>query len=170
MKTRLSFWGKAVTALFLVLGVLFSCDTTTNSTGEFSGKWVSTGGDQFIIDKDNLTFTYWYGTGNPDYGPSSMDYTGTIVGAVAGDLSLLKQEWGYITLHITSSGDFGPTVGKYFGIHWKNLTDSSVEEAGAYKSTVPNKNSGSDTLAAAVAEYTVENGYFDRFGTYSPAP
>jgi hypothetical protein len=171
MKIRLSFWGKAVTVAFLVLalGVLFSCDSTTNGDpAEFSGKWTSALGDQFILDKDALTFTYWYGTGEPDYGAASMDYKGTIVGDVANDLSLLKQEWGYITMKITNSGGVGPTVGKYYGIHWKDLTASSVQEAGAYKNGSTN-NSGMTTQQGAKTEYTAENGYFGTFGTYSPA-
>jgi hypothetical protein len=172
MKTRVSFWGKAVTVAFLVLalGVLFGCDPSTNGDpAEFSGKWTSTEGDQFIIDKVAYTFTYWYGTGEPDYGTDSMDYKGAIVGAVATDLSLLKQESGFITIKITQSGEWGPSVGKFFVIHWKELTASSVREAGAYKNSVPNNNGGMDTVEDAENEYTVPNGYFNGFGTYTPA-
>jgi hypothetical protein len=186
MKIRLSFWGKAVTALFLVLalGVFFGCDTTTNGdppqrfgpkvTGaEFSGTWSSTGSygtDSVAIDTaaDPMTFTYWFGT-TPDYsGSYSMDYTGIIEGEIAEDPDLLKCEWGYIIIKITNSGSYAPSVGKYHGIHWENLSASSVREGGAAKDPYTDK--GKDTLAAAVAEYTVENGYFGNHGTYLPAP
>jgi hypothetical protein len=182
MKTHLSFWGKAVTAVFLVLAlsVLFiGCDPTTNGDppqrfgpkiagAELNGTWSSIYEDQFIIDKEALTFTYWYGAGEePDYsGEESYDYAGNIVGEIASDPSLLQCEWGYITIQITNAGENGPTVNKYFVIRWKDLTASSVKEGGAYKAG--GSNGGMDTMAEAEAEYTAENGYFGTFGTYSP--
>jgi hypothetical protein len=132
---------------------------------EFSETWKSTGGDQFIIDTAANTFTYWYGEGSPDYGESSMDYKGDIVGEVSDDVTLLQSEYGYLTIKITQAGAYGPTVGKYFVIHWKELTPGTVAEGGAYKEG--GNNTGMDTITAAVAEYTVDNGYFDMFGSYA---
>jgi hypothetical protein len=96
-----------------------------------------------------------------------MDYKGDIVGEIENDPGLLQCEWGYITLKITNAGSWATaTEGKYFVIHWKNLTASSVQEGGAYKEG--GKNSGMDTVEAAENEYTAENGYFSQPGTYSP--
>ncbi|MDR2144248.1 MAG: hypothetical protein LBP29_07755 [Treponema sp.] len=194
MKARLSFWGKIITTAFLALCVFFAgCDTPTNGNpprrfgpnvagAEFNGSWKSEGSygtDQFKIDTATSpkTFTYWFNSatgpglvGAPDYtGTSSMDYQGNIVGEIESNPGLLKCEWGYITLEITSAGPYGPAVGKYYVIHWKNLTTSSVKEAGAYRNG-SSYNSGMDTPAAAVAEYTAEKGYFGMTGTYSPVP
>jgi hypothetical protein len=148
--------------------VFAGCPTDSenkNEDAEFSGKWVSTGGDQFTIDLQANTFSYWYGSGEPSYGPESMDYKGDIKGPVLSNKNLLKNGSGYLAMQISSAGDWGPTVGKYIVIFWKDLTDKTVVEAGPYKAG--GNNSGMDSVEAALAEYTVENGYFDMTGTYT---
>jgi hypothetical protein len=156
--------------LFAVL-VITGCDTSDGDdlAAELSGTWKSAGGDQFLVDTSSSpkTFTYWYGAGQPDFtGSDSMDYKGEIVGDVAANPNLLRSQWGYIVIKVTNSGGYGPTVGKYFAVHWKNLTAASVEEAGPFKlGSIYNK--GIDTAAAAKTEYTAENGYFGQFGTYT---
>ncbi|MDR1904002.1 MAG: hypothetical protein LBQ88_17165 [Treponema sp.] len=155
-------------ALCLVMGAaLFTgCDLDGDEVrvAELSGNWISAGGDHFIVDTTNNTFSYWFGT-EPSYGDGSMDYKGNIVGEVLADKTLLQSKYGYLTIQITYAGEYGPTVGKYFVIHWKELTPSAVEEAGAYKEG--GNNNGMDSIAEAEAEYTVDNGYFGMFGAYS---
>jgi hypothetical protein len=161
----------------LVMGILgfIGCDTGGDedetvprfgpavSGAEFSGTWGSEAGDSLKIDTSANTFSY--SGADPDWG---MDYAGEIVGDVLADKDLLKAKWGYITFKVTTAGAYGPTVGKYFVIHWKELTPTTVMEAGAYKAD--GQNSGMDTADAAATEYTVENDYFDMFGAYSKQP
>ncbi len=60
-----------------------------------------------------------------------------------------------------SFSESAPDVGKYYAIHYKNLTDTSVELSAAYKE---GGKSSTNTLEEAVLEFTVDNGYF---GWYS---
>lgn len=46
-------------------------------------------------------------------------------------------------------------VGKWYALHYQNLTSSSIEIAGA-----SGTESATDTLAEAIQEFTVANGYF----------
>jgi hypothetical protein len=176
MKSRLSFLGKALVAVFLVLNLGAFVTGCGNPTGgdpqrygpkvagaEFSGKW-ETQYDYFTIDKSTKTFYYY------DGGWGS-DYTGTIVGQVAADLSLLQSSYGYLDLYITANGggNYTPTVGRFYVIHWNKLTSSSVEEGGAGVAG-GNNNSGMASLEAAIAEYTAGNGYFDGIVPYTFVP
>jgi hypothetical protein len=133
------------------------------SGAEFSGTWTSNSGDQFNINTTANTFTYSFGS-TPDYGDMSMDYSGNIVGEVLADKTLLQSKHGYLTIKVTNAGGYGPTVDKFFVVHWKDLTSGSVKEAGAYKQG--GQNTGVDTAEAAAAEYTVEKDYFGMYGVY----
>jgi hypothetical protein len=136
----------------------------TVSGVELNGIWASTLGDSIKIDKDNNTCSYWFGAA-PEYSdPYSMDYAGTIVGEILADKTLLQSKFGYLTIKVTDAGGYGPDVGKFFVIYWKDLSSGSVQEAGAYNAT--GNNSGMTTIAEAVAEYTVANGYFGILGIY----
>lgn len=53
-----------------------------------------------------------------------------------------------------------PDVGKWYAISYKNLTDSSIQLSGAYKS---DGKSSTETLEEAIKEFTIENGYFARY-------
>jgi hypothetical protein len=175
MKSRLSFLGKALIAVFLVLNLgalVTGCSNPSSGdpqrygpkvAGELNGKWIANFGDFFVIDKATKTFVY------DDNYDGSMSFEGTIVGQVADDLTLLQSSYGYIDLQITSSGSYGPVVGNYHVIHWRNLTSSSVEEGAAGKWS-GGDNDGKEVLEDAIAEYTFENGYFDNMGEYTPVP
>jgi hypothetical protein len=153
---------------FLFLGVclvmntlgFFGCksESEDGQVSSLVGSWKSEAGDGLDISET----TFSYKSSDPTWG---MDYSGEIVGAVLADKSLLNAQWGYLTFKVTASGEWGPTVGKYFVIHWKELTPTTVMESGAYKAD--GQNSGMDTAAAAASEYTAENGYFGVFGAYS---
>jgi hypothetical protein len=167
MFTHVSSVGKTrVFSLVLVLGLvmgalsLAGCDPDGDDEGELSGTWISAaGGDQFVIDKSANTFVY--SAGNPSWG---MDYSGTIVGAAATNKGLLSNTTGYLTLKITSSGAYATPVGQYFRIFWKDLTVSTVNEAGAYKL---GGSTGENSISDAETEFTVANGYFDMVGAYT---
>ncbi|GHV77661.1 hypothetical protein AGMMS49942_24820 [Spirochaetia bacterium] len=153
-------------SLVLVLGLLvgalslLGCGDTGSDIGEFSGTWTSTAGDRIVIDKSAKTFVYSFGA-TPSYDAESMDYAGAIVGGA----NALTNVTGYLTLRITNAGGYGPTVGNYIRIFWKELTLTTVQEAGPYKAG--GQNNGVSTGAAAETEYTVGNGYFDLTGAYT---
>lgn len=51
-----------------------------------------------------------------------------------------------------------PDVGKWYAVHYKNLTSESVELAGAYKF---GGKTSTTTLEEAKNEFTLANGYFE---------
>lgn len=51
-------------------------------------------------------------------------------------------------------------VGKYYAVSFKDLTDTSISFAGAYK----DGKMAADTLVEAITEFTINNGYY---GNYS---
>ncbi len=72
---------------------------------------------------------------------------------------------GYLVILISDPGTWGKTADSYYAIHWKNLSGSLVAAASAYKVGGAH-NKGMETLAEALAEYTVENGYYGLHGEY----
>ncbi len=55
----------------------------------------------------------------------------------------------------SSDPNVAPDVGKWYAIAYKDLTSNSISISGAY-----GKKSSTDTLAEAIQEFTIENGYF----------
>jgi hypothetical protein len=165
------FSPKRIFSLVLCFALLFAvgCSNTTSSSDDvpgfgpkvdaatFAGTWTSTGGDGFIVN--TMTFAYE---------PEGYGFSGNIVGAVAADPSLLQSEYGYLTIQITADTGWGKEIGKYYVIHWKDLTSSSVQESSATSTDYTDPiNNGMSTLEEAVTEYTVDNGYFGYYGTYT---
>lgn len=72
---------------------------------------------------------------------------------------------GYIYMQYTKANDgdwtsyseSAPDVGKWYAISYKELTDSSVKLAGAFKA---DGKTSTATIDKAKAEFTIENGYF----------
>lgn len=56
-----------------------------------------------------------------------------------------------------------PDVGKYYAVYYSDLTSSSIKLSAAYPSQSGHDATSTETLEEAIAEFTVENGYF----TYS---
>ena len=89
----------------------------------------------------------------------------------AGDnLKVIKssETSGYIYIKYTKSmnADYSfsstaPDVGKWYALHYKNLTATSIKLSGAWKADGV---SSTDTIDEAIKEFTVANGYF---GAYS---
>jgi hypothetical protein len=82
----------------------------------------------------------------------------------------LKYADNVVVIQVTRTNEWGPTVGKYYGVYINDATPFSFTGAGAYKQD--GKNSGVDTLDAAVSEYTDNNGYFGikaGYGLYAEA-
>ncbi|MBQ0050865.1 MAG: hypothetical protein KBT11_02240 [Treponema sp.] len=79
-------------------------------------------------------------------------------------VSKLSDTEGYIYVKYTRSmnadwsySESAPDVGKWYAIHYEDLTDSSIKISGAYKAT---GKTSTGTLAEAIQEFTVANGYF----------
>lgn len=53
-----------------------------------------------------------------------------------------------------------PDVGKWYAISYKSLTASSIQISGAYKD---GGETSTETLEEAMAEFTIENGYFSTY-------
>ena len=77
----------------------------------------------------------------------------------------LSETEGYIYVKYTRSmnadysySETAPDVGKWYAIHYEDLTASTIKIAGAYKAT---GKKSAETLAEAIQEFTVANGYFD---------
>jgi hypothetical protein len=160
-KMKAAAFSRLLPALALAVVVWFSlagCDIGSDPA-EFSGRWDSSDGDAYVIDAKAKTIDYL------DLNGYGMEWSGTIVGDVANDATLLRLSNGYIIAQVTSAGSWGPPVGKFVAVHWKDLTSSSVQAANAYKA---GGSTGESSAAAAKAEFTVENGYFTMYGTYTP--
>lgn len=67
--------------------------------------------------------------------------------------------WNYV-----SDPEQAPDVGKWYAIHFKDLTDTSVQMAGAWKTGGATSKA---TLEEAISEFTVANGYFAGYSTFA---
>ena len=145
-------------ALAACLVLLSGCDLATSSTDvSLSGYWKSTYGDGFELSgntNDGFLYTQY------DNASRDISFAGTVVNNPDFDAST-----GYIILWITNGGTGTKTEGYYYAGHWKNLSGSVVASAGAYNGTSA-LNDGMPTIAGAIAEYTVANGYYGYYGEY----
>lgn len=161
--------GRAVSAFMVLLGAAFvfgtlSCKQATDSETEttvqtitgsesFIGTWTSSYNDSYAITSSSVTY---YDGG---YG---YDWVGTPVGKYE-----ISSTSGYIYVEYTSvcSGMDSSLDGTYIAVSYKNLSAStSAQMATAYKSGGAGSES---TLSAAVTEFTIDNGYYSSYGSYS---
>ena len=84
----------------------------------------------------------------------------------------INETSGYIYIKYTkamnadySYSETAPDVGKWYAISYKNLTDSYIELAGAYKKA--DGKTSMATIDEAKAEFTIENGYFTFYSELS---
>ena len=144
---------KRFSFLFVVLiligaGMFAGCDHSSgNGDASLIGTWKSVYDEVFIITKTEFTSKFG----------ETVFYSGTIKN--------IRDEGsgaGYITIQYTECPPAG--LGKYYVIHYKNLTSSSMELAGAGKVSDPDFDNfapGGKTLQKDAEElYTVQNGYF----------
>jgi len=144
----------AVFALFLSVGLLFvSCSNPTGGDDDppvLQGIWGGENyGELFIISNT----TYY----NPMLGWG--DLAGTIVNHREDGSGA-----GYITIEYTKNDLTPGSVGNFYVVHYKNLTSSTLEIAGAADGA------GKPTQTEAEEEYTLEKGAFGFMGgdpTYS---
>jgi len=147
-----------VAALAACLVLLSGCELATSSAdGALTGYWKSTSGDGFELSGNTLEgFRYV----QYDDADRNVSFAGIVANRPNFDASN-----GYIIVLVTEPGSWGKTAGSYYAIHWKNLSGSLVAAASAYKVGGAH-NKGMETLAEALAEYTVENGYYGLHGEY----
>jgi hypothetical protein len=99
------------------------------------------GDDWYTIEIQDGNIAYYY-AGNQSFAGRGISYNNNVV-----------------IIEVSETSEYGPTIGKYYGVYMGNLTSFSFTGANAYK-TDSNYNSGLDTLEAAIAEYTDANDYF----------
>jgi len=147
-----------VAALAACLVLLSGCELATSSAdGALTGYWKSTFGDGFDLSGNTLEgFRYV----QYDDADRNVSFAGIVANRPNFDAST-----GYIIVLVTEPGSWGKTAGSYYAIHWKNLSGSLVAAASAYKVGGAHNN-GMETLAEALAEYTVKNGYYGYYGEY----
>ncbi len=180
MKNSKFFKAKLILALAFVASLFFtgcqqpSDDSQTSDQGtsgeqqtteipSINGTWVSSstyGTEKFVIDIDNKTFTnYWN---------DSETY--------AGSIWIIKTYWydddeysteGDIIMKYTRSmnsdytySETAPDVGKYYIVHYSDLTTNSVKISGAYKE---GGKTSTDRPSGAMMEFTEDNGYFSAY-------
>lgn len=147
-----------VAALAACLVLLSGCELATSSAdGALTGYWKSTFGDGFELSGNTLEGFRYVQYNDAD---RSVSFAGTVVNNTNFDAST-----GYIILRITNGGTWTKTEGYYYAVHWKNLSGSLVAAASAYNGT-STYNNGMPTIAGALAEYTVKNGYYGYYGEY----
>ncbi|MDR3237280.1 MAG: hypothetical protein LBT84_02120 [Spirochaetia bacterium] len=138
-------------SLFIGTQAFFGCDISegNNSSKQIpmpealKGSYLSTYSEEFIIT--GTEFTSAYG--------GAVGYKGNIVNVRddGGDTA------GYITIRYTENTWNTPAIGNFYVIHYKNLTNNSVDLAGS------SDGDGKITQDEAEDEYTVTNGYFSSY-------
>ncbi|MBQ5434385.1 MAG: hypothetical protein IIU30_13195 [Treponema sp.] len=163
-------------ALFVFTG-LVSCTPevkTVYQMYDLEGTW-SAQYEQYTINFDNGTFdsgAYSYAGNNMvikftdnDAGYIFVKYTRAYEFTAedkSSDDTWTKTTWpsaGYYRYSSTA-----PDVGKWYAISFKNLTSNSISLSGAAGATEGHYLTSTDTLEEAIAEFTIDNGYF---GWYS---
>jgi len=147
-----------VAALAACLVLLSGCELATSSAdGALTGYWKSTFGDGFELSGNTLEGFRYVQYNDAD---RSVSFAGTVVNNP--DYFATS---GYLVILISDPGTFDITEGAYYAVHWKNLSGSLVAAAAAFLYE-GDYNNGMETLEDALAEYTVENGYFGYYGEY----
>jgi hypothetical protein len=130
-----------------------------NAIGYFQSEVAYYPGYGFVDDAfktDNTAKTFYY------YGNSTQEtrWGGTIVKIIP----QTDPEPAIMIIKVTEvvgSWSPAPVVGKYFAAAYKDPTSFAVYSNTAYSSGPGAKNTGVDTIAEAINEYTRANGYYD---------
>jgi hypothetical protein len=148
-----------ILALCLLTGaqVFMGCDANSGDDGggdsiplpeALKGVWTSVYNEEYTIS--DAEFSASYGGGN-------VHYSGLIV-HVRSDGSGA----GYITIRYATHAEHPEYVGKYYVIHYKDLTASTVAISGAANGVPPDYDAqGYAEQADAEGTYTVLQGYFN---------
>ena len=164
--TRFSF-GSAATFLGTLLVVvslsfsLASCKTDDNDDDSLTsgialiGKWKDSYDSTYEISQNEFSN---YGYGYDAYAGNNL-----VISITSNDFSsgyiYIQYTKAYCAEHSTYDND-SPDVGKWYAISYKSLTASSIKISGAYKK---GGETSTETLEEAMAEFTIENGYFSTY-------
>ena len=164
--TRFSF-GSAATFLGTLLVVvslsfsLASCKTDDNNDDSLTsgialiGKWKDSYDSTYEISQNEFSN---YGYGYDAYAGNNL-----VISITSNDFSsgyiYIQYTKAYCAEHSTYDND-SPDVGKWYAISYKSLTASSIKISGAYKKGGV---TSTETLEEAMAEFTIENGYFSTY-------
>lgn len=133
---------------------LASCKTASDPKDFLPlGKWQDSSGSIYEISQtefSNYSETYDSYAGNNLVISKSTDNSGYIY---------IQYTKAYCKQHSNYDND-APDVGKWYAISYKSLTASSIQISGAYKY---DGKTSTETLEEAMAEFTIENGYFARY-------
>lgn len=170
--TRFSFGSAAafLGALLIVVSLSFSlasCKTADDDNplpqgieelsadSPLIGKWKDSYGSIYEISQTEFS----------NYGENYNSYAGKNL-----VISKSTDNSGYIYIQYTraaeKNGNYttdktkAPDVGKWYSISYKSLTASSIQISGAYKK---GGETSTETLEEAMAEFTIENGYFSTY-------
>ena len=134
----------------------FGCKTQPEEgiISDLYGKWASSPNEVYEISKD---YFKTYGTWGNGYEGDSIDIIPNENDNDSGTIFLkytvsANPDWSY--------SNTAPDVGKWYAVSYKNLTKNSVSLSGAFK--IGGKTS-TGTFFEAIKEFTVANGYFDRY-------
>ena len=162
--TRFSF-GSAATflgALLIVVSLSFSlasCKTDNDDDDPILlvGKWQDSSNFIYEISKNEFSN---YGEGFDSYAGNNL-----VISITSNDFTS-----GYIYIQYTRAADENwnyttdktkaPDIGKWYAISYKGLTASSIQISGAHKY---DGKTSTETLEEAMAEFTIENGYFSTY-------
>lgn len=110
-------------------------------TWEFNGQWT----ESYTITKDTFSSAGSYAGNNAKVYKTS-ETSGYIYIQYT---KAMNADWTY--------SETAPDVGKWYAVHYKDLTDSTLKLSGAYKA---DGKTATATIEEAKAEFTVDNGYF----------
>ena len=127
------------------------------------------------LSTDSPLIGKWQDSYNSIYDISQNEFSnyGDTYDSYAGNnlvISKTSENSGYIYIQFTRAADENwnyttdktkaPDIGKWYAISYKGLTASSIQISGAYKY---DGKTSTETLEEAMAEFTIENGYFSTY-------
>ncbi len=127
-----------VIAFAMFVGIFVSCSGPKSAS--IFGEWQSPYGDGYSISETTVVY---------DDGGWGLGYTGAI--------EEITNDYIFYSLENKT---------KFNAICYKNLTEISCELSGAYKDADAGGKTYCNSLEDAKKEFTVENGYYGRFGEY----
>lgn len=171
--TRFSF-GSAATflgALLIVVSLSFSlasCKTDDNNDDSLTSGIEELSTDSPLIGKWKDSDSSIYEISQNEF----SNYSDTYLSYAGNNLVISKtsENSGYIYIQFTRAADENwnyttdkekaPDIGNWYAISYKSLTASSIKISGAYKD---GGETSTETLEEAMAEFTIENGYFSTY-------
>lgn len=163
---KLSFAAVSMAMVFAAIG-FSSCKSSIEKMGQevLNGTWVAPY-EEYNIDVENATFdagTYSYAGDHMNVKFTDKELTEGYIYFIytrayeTSDVNPEDSSWTYSdwSKNWYRYSSTAPDCGKWYAVHFQNLTKESVELSGAYGAK-----SSETSLKAAEKEFTVENGYF----------